>query len=187
MRRDSLAQLRSACYVWLASALERFMHAFVEELIEEVNKAAVAAQDLRLSLFAIGCSSELDRLQDVRGLKMWDERASLFTLVDDSSLAVMNMHHKPLDGRTIEPSHLKTVWTVFGLTGSTVPNPRHRLALVDLSRARNELAHGEELPVRFGRTKTTSDIQRVIDLVEDVVLHVTYAGSSYLATGGFRR
>lgn len=187
MRRESFAQLRASCYVWLASALERFVHAFVEELIDEINNATLSAQDLRLSLFAVGCGAELSRLQDVRGLKMWKERARMFGLVEATTPWVLDAHQKPLDARTIEPDHLVTLWAVFGLSGNTVPHPRHELALIDLSRARNDLAHGAEEPVRFGRTKTNPDVQRTIDNVEDIVLHMIMSGTAYLASEGFRR
>jgi hypothetical protein len=187
MRRDSLAQMRAACYVWVASALERFIHSFIDEMIGEINSAAIRARDLRLSLFAIACGNELDRLRDIGGLKMWDDRAVLFDTTAEPTPALLNVHQKPMDGRTIEPRHLTTVWAVFGLTGTTVPHPRHELALIDLSRARNDLAHGQEEPVRFGRTKTTADVHRTIDLIEEIVLHVTLAGGTYLAGNGFRR
>lgn len=186
-RLDTMAQIRASAYVWLAAALETFVQMFVAELIDEINGISLVRRDLRLSLFSLASSARLDRLRDVHGLKMWNERAQLFADVDAVDGCVLDLRVKPLDGRTIEPYHLDTIWDVFGLDGSSTPTPLHRLALVDLSANRNKLAHGEEDPVSFGRGRTTNDVRRSIDFVDDTAVHLTAAGAEYLSTAAYRR
>jgi hypothetical protein len=95
--------------------------------------------------------------------------------------------HLPLDGRTIEPEHLEIVWAVFALPRDPFPGPIQKMALLDVARGRNQVAHGETRPEDLGRSKTIGDLRKLVGYIEDVVQHVYICGSEYLATSGFKR
>jgi hypothetical protein len=141
-RRDVIFSIRASAYVWLAAALEAAVRDLLTAVLDHINAANITINDLRLSLFALVHASELDSLQQVRGLKMWQYRASLFGRTQGTSTCNLRLDALPLDGRTIKADHLETIWHVFGFDGDPLPTPLHKLALKDLAETRNELACG---------------------------------------------
>jgi hypothetical protein len=105
----------------------------------------------------------------------------------DAAEALLPEAHLPVDGRTIEPNHLEIVWVVFALPRNPFPGPIQKMALLDVARGRNQVAHGELRPEDLGRSKTITDLRKLVGYVEDVVQHVYMCGSEYLETGAFRR
>ena len=186
-RRDLLYLEKASTYIWLSSALEAFVNDFLAETLVGIADSGAAKAQLRPSLFAIVVGSELDGLQDVRRLKMWKRRASLFAHLTSPDPANLDPSHLPLDGRTLEPDHFDTIWQVFAFAGPSLPGPLQRLALVDLSEARNKLAHGEEDPVPFGRRKTVHELRRLAGFVEDVAEHLFLAGTTYVVARQYLR
>jgi hypothetical protein len=73
------------------------------------------------------------------------------------------------------------------MSGDHVPHARHSLALRDLADGRNKLAHGEVDPVVFGRGKNVIDIRRLVEMVEDIILHFGAAALRYLANNEYVR
>lgn len=86
----------------------------------------------------------------------------------------------PLDGRTIRGEHFDAIWLVLGLTPPSVPSAFHRIALRDLADGRNEIAHGHKDPVMFGRSKATSDMNRMASRVDEVILHLLVSLDAYI-------
>jgi hypothetical protein len=66
-------------------------------------------------------------------------------------------------------------------------SPKHRLALEDLADGRNDLAHGEVDPITFGRRKVYADLIRMMDMIDDILLHLCQTASDYLASNGYNR
>lgn len=186
-RRGRLAIEKSGIYIWLASALESFVSQYLSELLSAINKLALPKSSLRGSLFSMLAAPQLDRLRDIRRLKMWQERAALFPHVLDTATAALQSNYLPLDGRTLKPEHFETVWLVFALPAPSLPGPLHKLALTDLGEWRNRLAHGEEDPVRFGRHKTVCELRRTVQMVEDIAEHLFLAGDQYMSAKGYLR
>jgi hypothetical protein len=186
-RKDVIFNVRAAAYVWLAAALESAVKDLLAAVLDHINAANVAVQELRLSLFALVNASELDSLQQVRGLKMWQHRASLFGKTQDVSVCNLRLNALPLDGRTIRIEHLETIWHVFGFEGEPLPTPFHKLALRDLSDTRNELAHGEEDIEPVAGRKSTQDLLQLIERVEEIALHLWGAIYEYLKQDAYRR
>jgi hypothetical protein len=185
--RDAVAAERSATYIWLCASLEGFIKEILAALLTDLNNLQLRRADVQPSLFALLHAPEFDRLRVITGQTMWNERADLFCYLNDRSPAIFALDRLPLDGKTIQPRHLETIWRVFPFAGGFVPTPRHKLALIDLSEMRNKLAHGELEPVSFGRTKPFADVLRVISVVEDVGEHITLTSLTYLSAGGYQR
>lgn len=173
--------------VHLAAALERVTTDLVGGLLQEINARVSSLRELRLSLLALANAPKLDSLQEVRGLKMWNQRSDVFSSAGATSPCVLSDAILPLDGRTIRPEHFETIWHVFGLDGHPLPGPVHALALRTLANNRNAVAHGEEEPsVVAGRT-SVDDTLRLLNRIEDVVTHLWDAGTDYLAAQNYRR
>jgi hypothetical protein len=122
-----------------------------------------------------------DSLQDVGGLKQWERRVEVLHRSTSTDIAVFADSELPLDGKTIRPAHLNTVWLVFGLPGSSLPTPRHAFALNDLAEGRNMVAHGREAPLHFGRRRVTADVLRIADHIEEIGIHLALKLDEYLS------
>ncbi len=155
--RELRAALHAASYVYLAAALERAVTDLVAGLVTEINGAVASVSDLRLSLIALVVAPQLDSLQEVRGLKMWNQRSAVFKAVDAGAPCVLSDAVLPLDGRTIRADHFATIWSVFGFDGPSLPSPLHGLALRTLANNRNDVAPGEETPMAVAGRASVQD------------------------------
>ncbi len=192
VKRDPRSQVawagqKASIYVWLAACMEDFLKRFLRLLLQDISASRPKCQDLRVEILAIAVGPNFERLEAVRKLKKWRDRVAIMQQVVDSQDAVLLDAHLPIDGRTIEPEHLEIVWLVFGLPRSPFPGLVQKMALLDISRGRNQVAHGELKPEELGRSKNVSDLLRLVSHVEDLVQHVYMAGLDYLASDGYRR
>jgi hypothetical protein len=178
---------KAGTYVWLGACLEVFLKSFLGLLLRDIAAAAPACVDLRPSLLAVVEGATFDRLGDLRKLEKWTDRVAIVSRVLDGSTANLPTVTLPLDGRTIEPRHLETAWLVYGLPGSPFPGPVQKMALRDIARGRNQVAHGDLRPEDMGRTKTVPDLLKLVSHTEDVVQHVYLAGLDYMDANGFKR
>jgi hypothetical protein len=178
-RRDTLNRARSWTYVWLGAILESFIRDVLAAAASEINVASVQFVDLRRSLYSLVAATRFDSLQKIRGLEMWKARADLMELPDSPGIA-SGINARPMDGRTIEAAHLILMWHVFGFPGAPFPGPVHKMYLLDLKENRNRLAHGEMSPLAMSKLKTATDLIRLVDHVEDIVIHINQAIDSYM-------
>jgi hypothetical protein len=181
------ASQKAVVYVWLAACIEDFVKRFLRLLLQDISIQNLKCQQVRVELLAIAGGSVFDRLQDLRQLKKWRERVAVLKQVVDIQDAILPEAHLPLDGRTIQPEHLDVVWLVFGFPHGPFPGPVQKMALLDVSRGRNQVAHGEIKPEDLGRSKTITDLQRLVSHMEDLVQHVYMCGLEYLGSSGFLR
>lgn len=185
--RDRSARTISASYVWLCAILEQYVKTSLKILIDEINNSGITYGNLKPCLLSIACHSEFSSLQDVRGMKMWNKRADLLKLLSANTPIVLNGGELPLDGKTIQPTHIESVWRIFEFSNSSLPSPRHKLALIDLAEGRNDLAHGEIPPISFGRNKNVRDCLRTLECVEDIFLHINLTFEQYLNSKSYKK
>ena len=155
--------------------------------LTEISAETLEIRQVRLSLIALIQAPVLDSLQDVRGLKMWLKRVEILAATNDQSNCIFDALCLPLDGRTIRPQHLDVIWTIFGFSTPPVPTPVSRLALNDLADARNIVAHGEDDPSRIAGQRSVTDMLKLIDRIEDIVIHMWSTISDYLTQKEYLR
>jgi hypothetical protein len=192
VRRDpraetALAVQKAGVYVWLGACVEDFLRQFLVHLLRDITAGRPRYSDLRVELLAVAGGVHFERLQALRQLKKWRDRVAVLRHVVDVDEAVLSDTHLPLDGRTIEPEHLEIVWLVFAMPHAPFPGPLQKMALLDVARGRNQVAHGELRPEDLGRSKTIGDLRRMVGFMEDVVQHVYMCGGEYLDADAFRR
>lgn len=185
--RDAAATVRASTYVWLASTLERVVRDALKSTFREVSSKLLPAHQLRASLFSLLCDADFESVSKSARSKAWGTKIALLSRLLDSGPATLSEDVLPLDGRTIRGDHFDVIWHVLGIDGSSVPSPRHRVALRDLADGRNEVAHGHSDPVAFGRTKATADVLKLISLTDDSIAHLLAGLDSYLSQELYRR
>ncbi len=188
MRVSALGrEVRAMAYVAGSAALEHFVYSTLDAVVSEVAAAACPLDQLRLSLFALVCEPELDSLRTLRMLQVWDRRSSMFERLADGASTFTALVPRPLDGRTLRGGHFATMWRVFGFPGPPLPSGIHIGILEDLATNRNDVAHGDAEPQAVGRRKTTNDVLRMLQRIEEIALHLNAAAEMYLDVGGYRR
>ena len=173
--REASARARSAAYVFMSAALERCLKDSLFAVLHEISAQGMALRDVRTSLFALLCSGDLVFIRSSGNRKTLDRHAraaAMYARIFDSADCSFPVDLLPLDGRTLRAAHFETVWAVFGFPAPSLPHPTHSLALSDLADGRNVVAHGVVDPVAFGRGKATHDVGKLVDKIEDVILHI---------------
>ncbi|MBL8280114.1 MAG: hypothetical protein JNL93_25850 [Pelomonas sp.] len=178
--RDRGAAVRASAYVWLAALLERIVREALQTTLREISLLAVPFKDLRFSLFSLLCEAEFDSIANRKRSSSWEQKIAMFIRTAETSPALLADNVLPLDGRTIRGEHFDTIWLVLGLDLPSIPSPLHRIALRDMADGRNEVAHGHVDPVMFGRSKATSDVLRITERIDEVILHLLGSLDAYV-------
>jgi hypothetical protein len=186
-QRELGRNVRAAAYVYVCAAIERVTSDLLVATLAEISAATVEIRKVKLSLVALTQAPLFDSLQDVRGLKMWLKRVEMLDATNDQLSCTFDALCLPLDGRTIRPQHLEVIWTVFGFSTPPVPTSVSRLALNDLADARNSIAHGEDSPSRVAGQRSVTDMLKLIDRIEDIVIHMWSTISDYLTKKEYLR
>jgi hypothetical protein len=185
--RERAAASRASAYVWLAAMLERVVRDSLVAAFKEISSHAPTYRDYRLSLFALLCESDFESVVAKSRSGAWGKKVAMLERTMDGGTAVLSEHILPLDGRTIRADHFDAIWLVLGIPGSSTPGPLHRIALGELADGRNEVAHGHQDPVGFGRKKATSDLLKLADRVDEVILHFLSGLDEYIVNRRYKR
>lgn len=185
--REVGRSIRASAYVYAAAAVEYVVSEFLAATLAEITATTVEMRKVRLSLFALSQAPLLDSLQQLRGLKMWVKRSEVFGDIDAQSMCAFDGTILPVDGKTIRPQHLEAIWLVFGFSTNALPDPRSRLALHELADARNDVAHGDVSPSVVGGRTSVTDMLRLLDRVENIVIDMWTAIYNYLTNKDYLR
>lgn len=160
--------------------LERVVKDAIKATLREIAARAPALKDLRLSLFTLICDSQFESMVSQSKSNAWETKIALLQRTVDPAPALFPEHVLPLDGKTIRAEHFDAIWLVLGLPSSSTPSAVHRLALKELAEGRNEVAHGDQDPVSFGRIKATVDLLNLVNRVDDIVIHLLSRLDEYI-------
>ena len=184
---EVLATHRASVFVLLAAAVEVFVREFVEDVLHELNRRSIRCDMLQPSLLTMLTSPDFDSLRSIGGLGMWHKRVGVLGAVFSAVPAQFSLTVRPHDGRTIRPRHLDAIWAVFSFPRTPLANKAHGLALTELAATRNDIAHGHVDPVSFGRKKTSNDVSRAIDRVDDIAVEMEIAADEYFTKALYLR
>jgi hypothetical protein len=184
---NEIGEVKAFVYVWLAAALERGMRDLLQLLVAQINLASPPAVALVPGLLGLAVANDLEALRMLRDYqKTWPRKHEMFSTVLSTNPVALDTSVIPLDGRTLRPYHFDVIWTVFGFSGPSMPSPLHRISLTDLAEGRNDIAHGDQDPAKFGRKKHIPDLSRLVDRVEDTFLHFISTADEYLKMAKFK-
>ena len=186
-QRELGRNVRAAAYVYVAAAMERVTTDLLVAALAEISATTVEIRKVRLSLISLIQAPIFDSLKDVRGLKMWLKRVEMLDRTNEQSICMFDALFLPVDGKTLRPQHLEVIWTVFGFSTPPVPDPVSRLALIDLADTRNKVAHGEEDPSVVAGQRSATEMLKLIDRMEDIVIHMWSTMTEYLTRKEYLR
>lgn len=134
----------------------------------------------------------LSSLQDPK--KVWPQRAAVTGLemsLEPAALPIAipggREPQAPLDGRTLVPIHFERIAALYGIGLSRFLGTPGKLSLAKLSRARNDVAHGN---VPFSQVFsqpnfTLKDIRGDVDNIEEIGWNFVVAFDAYLTHAMF--
>lgn len=178
---------RAWAYVAMAATLENFVKSFLDELAIRINAAQMPVDKLKLGIVSVIQAPLFDSLSAASRQMTWEKRAEILVGSVSGSVSDLLVGLYPMDGRSIRAEHLKSIWQIYGFPGAPLPGPVHALALEDLRKGRNAVAHGNQGPISFGRSHPYPDLVRRVEQVEDIAIHIASVGARYIANQGFLR
>jgi hypothetical protein len=185
-RATTWRHIHGTAYVHLAACLEVSVKGILRALVDEINTAGLPHCDLRVSLFSLIGDPHFSAIS--AGTKpRHDKRAELFALLGSTTACILNNAVLPLDGRTMRPIHFDIIWSVFGLPLNPLPQLTHRLALIAIADARNDVAHGDATAEQVSRRQPISDTLKQVERSEEVLINLHTAAELYLRGRGFER
>lgn len=185
--RERSATIRAYAYVWLAAVLERVVNDALRSVLTELTSLSLPSHAFRSSLFALLCHAELTSIAARNPNPAWDTRIQLLSRLTSPLPAAFNVDTLPLDGRTLKAEHFDRIWYVFGLSGPSLPAPKHGMALKDLAEGRNKVAHGNVDPISFGKSKTAADVLQLTHRVDEILVHVLTQFDDYVKQAKYAR
>jgi predicted nucleic acid-binding Zn finger protein len=181
VQKQSAYMLTASSYVLCAAIIEEFTRKAVAKLCEEIISSNARHCDLKYSLIGAFSDHYFEAIRNLRDYdKAWRKRLELLSLAASTENPVRMSEDAPLDGKTIRPIHLETIWRIFDLPDNPFPILVWRAALVDVADSRNDIAHGHMTAVAFAKRKGASDTTKKIRRIQDLLTHIALQFSSYI-------
>ena len=188
IQKQSAYIVTASAYVLCAATVEEYSRRTLSLLYEDIVASNTLPKDLRVSLFAVLGDAQFESLKDLRDYeKTWAKRIELLTLISMPKAPSTPGEPFPLDGRTIRPVHLETIWKIFGFKSSPFPSLHCRAALSELADSRNEVAHGHISSSLLAKKKGARDTIIKIQRIEDLLTHITIQATEYITNREFLR
>ncbi len=186
IHKRSAYLVTSSSYVLIAAAIENFIRDTVSGLGKEIRASGAPMRDIKTSLLSIFGDHHLSSLRDLRDYqKSWIKKIELLAMTNSSDPLGEPPTDLPLDGKTIRPIHLETIWSVFELPTSPFPNLICRATLTDIADGRNEIAHGHTPIGTFAKKKGAADTLKKITRIEELLTHITLQSIIYMDTKSY--
>ena len=173
------ATARGLVFVSLYGTWEYTVSTAVEAAIQELKKLPLS--DVRLELLGLLLHWECDAAAKSNRDKMWDKRIHLFQQTVSLSPFVGDPPF-PSDGTQYRETQLQTVWKLFGIKESTVPDRRLLGRIEEMIENRNIIAHGERTAENIGCRYSVDDIRSIIAAIQTLCLHVTGTLETHCST-----
>lgn len=187
-QRRSAHTVTSSSYVLIAAVVENFVRNTVARLGQDIRATGVPMREVKTSLLSIFGNNHLVSIRDIRDYqKSWIKKIELLAMPDSSFPLGDLSADLPLDGKTIRPVHLETIWSVFSMPLSPFPNLLCRVALIDIADGRNDIAHGHISVETFAKSKGNVDTIKKISRIEELLTHITICSTEYISTKAYRK
>lgn len=185
-------ELRAAATVAAMAELEAILRDMLVDIGLVISSRGIEVRRLLPCLRSLAAHSTFVSMSSTADAeKHWTQRLLVTSLEFSSAHAAMPTRvvkgpQPPLDGRTIQPHHLFTVWRVLGLT-DPIPSASVVASLKKLTQIRNDVAHRNvDIAQVFSEAGRTSvEIATYIDDVTLLILNVGSEWSSYIANESF--
>lgn len=146
----------------------------VTAALHHIKGQGLSLQDVRPELLSFILNSDIDSMLSTGLNQKWTRRIELFrrVLAAEPISTISFETVFPTDGSHFRVAQIRTIWSLFGITASLVPNPRLLGRIDEMVEHRNAIAHGRESAAQIGGRFSDNDIQARIDDVQELCMHI---------------
>ena len=185
-------ELRAAAVVATMGEVESLLRDMLVAIGLHINSEGIRTSDLIPPLRSLSSHSSFESLVNARDSeRVWSRRLEVTQLESSSVIAVLPLEmtrgpQPPLDGRTIQSRHFSLVWSVLGIP-NPIPSASIVASLKKLTQIRNDVAHRNiEISQVFSEAgRTATDLQKYLDDVVLLLLHVGVEWADYIRTRAY--
>ena len=179
------AILRGLFFVHLYGTFEYSITLSVQVLLQEITKVGVPYGGIEHLLHVVALDADFKSIVDAGGEKKWTKRKELLKRQISPDPCCLN--------DTVFDHMLQNVWyqtldAIFDylcIPQKPVPEDRFIGYIDDIVGNRNEVAHGDSSASKVGRLTTSSEHEKRLDAITQVVNHVTICFDEYLMNRKF--
>ena len=183
-----VAVCKGLMFVQLYAVYEYTVRSSVQAVLAAIRDDGLCPQQLHHHSLALILDARFASVSTAGRRRVWEQRTGLLTACDSTdSLTRLNDTVFPTDGSHFRAGQLQTIWGIFGLTTSIVPEPRLLGRIEELVENLNAIAHGRRTPEEVGGRYSTLDILKRIDDVEAIMTYLVTQLESHYGSGGVRR
>ncbi len=155
-------------FVYLYGAYEHCIVDGFREALIAANAHGLTGVEVRPELAGLAFNSSFDSLESAPGApSRWLKRATVTKLMFSTDAVNFPDFDRGLrDGNHFRPTHIETIWALFGITQPTLPDPRYTNRIIELIERRHDVAHGRLPPDAVGRKFTVADLRQRAQEVE---------------------
>jgi hypothetical protein len=182
------ALCKGLIFVQLYGAYEYAVQSSVQGILLSIRNDGLAPRDLHARSLTLVLDSAFLSASTAGPRRLWARRLGLVSRFDDSSpLQALDNTLFPADGTHYRVGQLQTIWDIFGVSVPVVPEARLLGRIDELVENRNSIAHGRQRPEQVGRRYSIQEVERRIDDVEKIAMHIVSVLETHYTNGGVRR
>lgn len=156
---EVLRSLKGLTFVQLYAVYEYCVVTLVQAVIREVNSKGIVVRELRDELLAFALNDDYKSLADCGWGKTWAARLHLINRAKSADPVLVPDNLFPSDGSHFRVDQLRTIWSLFGVTGPCIPENKFIGRIDEIVELRNGIAHGRMKPEDVGARFSVWDLE----------------------------
>ena len=186
-QRESAA-CRGLLFVQLYGVYEYSVKSGVQAILSFIRRDALAPIDIHHQALTLALNARFDSMSSVGPWKTWEKRLELVADLE-SRLPIQSLVDTafPADGSHFRARQLQTIWSIFGITGSMLPESRFIGRIDELVENRNAIAHGRRTADEIGSGYSIDDMGKRVEDIEKISIHLLTEMEKHYNSGGIRR
>jgi hypothetical protein len=163
---------KGLAFVQMYAIYEYVVTNSVKAAILQIKNRGMLINTVRWELLSLILDADLNSVRDCGEANLWKKRIALMQKVNAAVLVDTADTAFPSDGSHFREDQLETIWSLFGISSSVVPDGRMRQLIRELVANRNAIAHGRSSPEDVGRTFSKDDIVKKIGQCRDLCMYI---------------
>ena len=182
------ATCRGLLFIQLYGVYEYSVKSGVQAILSFIRRDVLAPVNIHHQALTLALNASFDSLSNVGPWKTWEKRLALVADLE-STLPIQSIVDTafPADGSHFRARQLQTIWTIFGITGSILPESRYIGRIDELVDIRNAIAHGRRTADEIGSGYSFDDMGKRVEDIERISIHLLTEMEKHYNRGGIRR
>lgn len=171
----NLQRMKGLAFVEMYAIYEFSIRSGVRNALTAVKIANMDIAEMSAGLQGLILDPDIMSCSETSRKNRWKSRSLLFARLQSGTSADLNVDLFPDDGSHYRRPQIQTLWDIFGIRVSLVPDGRLFPLIGEIVEHRNAVAHGRERPEDVGRVYTTGEIRRKFGQSKRLCRHILAA------------